>query len=118
MSCRSVVLSCNVRDRVIQMMRGSTEYHRVVGSLSCLTGAIEQWDGSAFNFLSRAAGTATSTIAARASGWRIVLMRIGGDVLVRKLNYDVPKQDLRLNFSRLPAIPRSRFIISNVRQAG
>ena len=43
----------------------------------------------------------------------------GGDVriemLAREMRYDVPPQDLSIRLSRIPARPKSRFIIENVR---
>jgi hypothetical protein len=33
------------------------------------------------------------------------------------MSYEVPRQDLRFSLSRMPAIPRSRFVIRNVRRA-
>ena len=36
-------------------------------------------------------------------------------VLTLQLSYEVPDQDLRIDESRLPALPSSRFILRNVR---
>jgi fatty-acid peroxygenase len=46
----------------------------------------------------------------------IELMKQASEVLSRSIGYDVPEQDLRIDYSRLPALPRSRFIIKNVGQ--
>ena len=35
-----------------------------------------------------------------------------------RLDYDVPDQDLTISLRRIPALPRSRFVLSTVRQAG
>jgi hypothetical protein len=32
------------------------------------------------------------------------------------MTYDVPEQDVRIDFSRVPALPHSRFVISNVKE--
>ncbi|MBX9630152.1 MAG: cytochrome P450 [Burkholderiales bacterium] len=45
----------------------------------------------------------------------IELMKQAADFLTRRMSYDVPEQDLRIEWSRLPALPHSRFVISNVR---
>ncbi len=37
-------------------------------------------------------------------------------LLTESMQYDVPEQDLRINLSRMPAIPESRFVIGNVRR--
>lgn len=41
-------------------------------------------------------------------------MKVAADMLGRQMRYDVPDQDLRIDFARLPALPRSRFVIRNV----
>jgi fatty-acid peroxygenase len=35
--------------------------------------------------------------------------------LVRQMDYNVPSQDLTVNLARIPALPRSQFVITNVR---
>lgn len=47
----------------------------------------------------------------------VALMRTAIDFLTRTIRYDVPTQDLRVDASRLPALPRSRFVITAVRSA-
>jgi fatty-acid peroxygenase len=37
-------------------------------------------------------------------------------LLATEMQYDVPEQDLRIDLSRMPAIPKSRFVIRNVRR--
>lgn len=44
----------------------------------------------------------------------IELMKVAADMLGRQMRYDVPDQDLRIDFARLPALPRSRSVIRNV----
>lgn len=48
----------------------------------------------------------------------VELMKLSVDVLVNRMRYDLPRQDLRIDFRRLPALPRDRFVISNVRAVG
>jgi len=43
------------------------------------------------------------------------IMRRVVRLLARELHYDVPRQYLRIDMSRMPAVPRSRFVMSNVR---
>jgi fatty-acid peroxygenase len=35
-------------------------------------------------------------------------------LLTTGMHYDVPPQDLRIDLSRLPAVPKSRFVIRDV----
>ncbi len=37
-------------------------------------------------------------------------------LLIGSMHYEVPEQDLRIDLSRMPAIPESRFVISAVRR--
>lgn len=46
----------------------------------------------------------------------IEIMKTALHILTTSMTYDVPKQDLRISLSRIPTLPRSRFIISNVRR--
>lgn len=47
-------------------------------------------------------------------GTTIELMKAASIFLAKEIEYDVPEQDLRADSSRLPALPRSRFLLRNV----
>jgi fatty-acid peroxygenase len=47
----------------------------------------------------------------------IELMKDAVRLLTRRIDYDLPPQDLRIEFDRLPALPRSRIVLKNVRLA-
>ena len=44
----------------------------------------------------------------------IALMKRAVRLLTTGMHYDVPEQDLRIDLSRLPAVPKSRFVIRDV----
>jgi fatty-acid peroxygenase len=44
----------------------------------------------------------------------IELMKVALHSLTRSITYDVPAQDLRVSLSRIPALPKSRFVITNI----
>jgi fatty-acid peroxygenase len=44
----------------------------------------------------------------------IALLEAATELLARRLDYAVPRQELRIDFARLPALPRSGFVISRV----
>ncbi len=44
----------------------------------------------------------------------IALMKRAVRLLTTDMRYGVPEQDLRIDLSRLPTVPKSRFVISNV----
>lgn len=45
----------------------------------------------------------------------VEIMKRAINMLANRLDYAVPRQDLSVNRSRLPAIPQSRLLITNVR---
>lgn len=73
------------------------------------------WDESPFNFIPQGGGDHNVNHRCPGEWITIDLMRQAVDILTRGFQYDVPEQDLRIDFSRLPALPRSRFVIRNVR---
>ena len=75
-----------------------------------------RWDGSPFNFIPQGGGVHSINHRCPGEWIAIELMKVASDVLAKRITYDVPEQDLRIDRSRLPALPRSRFMISNVRE--
>jgi fatty-acid peroxygenase len=73
------------------------------------------WDGSPFNFIPQGGGDHAVNHRCPGEWITIELMKVALSFLAGSLSYDVPEQDLRINLSRLPALPRSRFVISSVR---
>jgi fatty-acid peroxygenase len=74
------------------------------------------WDGNPFDFIPQGGGD--HYLGHRCAGeWiTIELMKVATGFLAGHVAYDVPGQDLRIDMSRLPALPRSGFVISNLRQ--
>ncbi len=77
-----------------------------------------EWDGNAFNLIPQGGGEHESGHRCAGEWITIALMKRAVQLLTTTMQYDVPKQDLRIDLSRMPAVPRSRFVISNVRPAG
>jgi fatty-acid peroxygenase len=73
------------------------------------------WDGSPFNFIPQGGGDHDLNHRCPGEWTAIHLMKVALRFLAGGLTYEIPEQDLTLDSSRLPALPRSRFIISNVR---
>ncbi len=72
------------------------------------------WDGSPFNFVPQGGGDHNANHRCAGEWITIQLMKQASDVLTKRIRYQVPEQDLRIDYSRLPALPQSRFIISRV----
>ncbi|MFZ5479492.1 MAG: cytochrome P450 [Myxococcota bacterium] len=71
--------------------------------------------GDPFRFLPQGAGdTATGH---RCPGDRlpVELTKMGAELLVRSMRYHVPAQDLHVDLSRIPTLPRSGFVLHGVR---
>jgi fatty-acid peroxygenase len=75
------------------------------------------WDGSAFNLIPQGGGDHHHGHRCPGEWITIELMKTAVRLLTLEMQYDVPKQDLSIDLSRMPALPESRFVISNVRRA-
>ncbi|MBW3632197.1 MAG: cytochrome P450 [Chloroflexi bacterium] len=74
------------------------------------------WDGSAFNFIPQGGGDFATGHRCPGEWAAIELMKGAVRQLTTAMEYEVPLQDLSIDLSRMPAIPKSRFVIGNVRQ--
>jgi fatty-acid peroxygenase len=77
-----------------------------------------RWDGSPFDLVPQGGGGFHDDHRCAGEWITIELMKRAVRTLTREMRYDVPPQDLRIDLSRMPAIPRSRFVIANVRRGG
>jgi fatty-acid peroxygenase len=75
------------------------------------------WNESSFNFIPQGGGDYDTGHRCAGEGITIELMKTIVRLLTTAMRYDVPEQDLRIDLSRLPTIPRSRLLISNIRRA-
>ena len=74
-----------------------------------------RWDGSPFNFIPQGGGDFHTGHRCPGEWITIELLKRAVRLLVTAMSYDVPPQDLRIDLSRMPAIPNSGFAIANVR---
>ena len=76
----------------------------------------DHWDGSAFNFIPQGGGDYDTNHRCPGEWITIELMKQAVSLLTTAVQYEeVPEQDLRLNLSRMPAIPKDHFTIYHVR---
>ena len=77
----------------------------------------ERSDGGLFGFVPQGGGE--HAVHHRCPGeWITVeLMKVATRFLTEAIAFEVPGQDLRINWARLPALPHSRFVMTNVRLA-
>jgi fatty-acid peroxygenase len=76
------------------------------------------WDGSPFSFVPQGGGDHYENHRCAGEWVTIALMESAAAFLARRLRYDVPEQDLQIDYTRLPALPKSRFVIGNVSLPG
>lgn len=72
------------------------------------------WHGSPYSFIPQGPGDHYANHRCPGEWITIALMQHATMFLATTLRYDVPEQDLRIDRSKLPALPRSRFVMSNV----
>ena len=75
-----------------------------------------QWNGSPFNLVPQGGGDFDHGHRCAGEWITIALMKTAVRLLTTGMRYDVPEQDLRIDLSRMPAQPESRFMIRNVRR--
>ncbi len=75
-----------------------------------------RWDGSAFAFIPQGGGDYYTDHRCAGEWITIELVKRAVRLLTESMSYEVPEQDLRIELSRMPAIPKSRFVISDVRR--
>ncbi|MFC3294079.1 cytochrome P450 [Modicisalibacter luteus] len=75
----------------------------------------EQESINAYNFLPQGGGDHAVNHRCPGEWFTIALMKEAVRQLTRHMTYSVPPQDLSVDWSRLPIIPESRFIIESVR---
>lgn len=75
-----------------------------------------EWDGSAFNFVPQGGGDHHTGHRCPGEWIAVALMKQAVEFFTRRLRYDVADQNLEIDWSRLPALPESRFVIRNVRE--
>jgi len=73
------------------------------------------WDGSAFNFIPQGGGDYDTNHRCPGEWITIELMKQVVCLMTTAMQYEVLEQDLRINLSRMPAMPKSRLTICNVR---
>jgi fatty-acid peroxygenase len=75
------------------------------------------WSESPFNFIPQGGGEFTTGHRCPGEPATIALMRTAVKMLTSEMRYIVPEQDLTIDLRRIPALPRSRFVISRVSAA-
>lgn len=71
-----------------------------------------------FDFVPQGGGHVRSGHRCPGEGIVVALMEVAASCFAKELDYVLPQQDLRINFARMPALPRSGLVMANVRGQG
>ncbi|OZU89299.1 cytochrome P450 [Virgibacillus indicus] len=73
------------------------------------------WEGSPFDFIPQGGGDYLKGHRCAGEWITIEAMKTSLSFLVKQIDYEVPDQDLSYSMVRMPTIPKSRFVIRNIR---
>jgi fatty-acid peroxygenase len=79
-------------------------------------GRYERGRVGSFNLVPQGGGDAATQHRCPGEGVTLELMKVALQFLVMDMAYDVPTQDLSIDWRRLPALPRSRLVLHRVRR--
>jgi fatty-acid peroxygenase len=75
------------------------------------------WDESPFNFIPHGGGDHYENHRCPGEAIAIRLLEVTAALLTSRITYDTPKQNLEIDFRRVPALPHSKLVVRNVRVA-
>ncbi len=73
------------------------------------------WRGDPFGFVPQGGGEAEIHHRCPGEGIAMELTKTAVRILLQHITYEVPEQDLKIDYTRLPALPRSHFILTEIR---
>jgi fatty-acid peroxygenase len=74
------------------------------------------WEGSLFDFIPQGGGETAKTHRCPGEGITVEIMKASLDFLVNKVEFEVPEQNLSYSMSRIPTLPESGFIMTNLKR--
>lgn len=69
-----------------------------------------------FDFIPQGGGDPSKGHRCPGEGVTIELMKLGLDVLIHQIEFKIPEQDLSYSLIKIPSLPKSGFIMSNIRR--
>ncbi|CAM4207262.1 Fatty-acid peroxygenase [Lacicoccus alkaliphilus] len=76
------------------------------------------WKESPFSFVPQGGGDFHAGHRCAGEWLTVMVMRSTFEYLTKSITYEVPKQNLEYDMTRIPAFPKSKFIITNVKKEG
>ena len=69
-----------------------------------------------FDFIPQGGGDSSKGHRCPGEGITIALMKLGLDILINQIEFKIPEQDLSYSLIKIPSLPKSEFIMSNIRR--
>lgn len=76
----------------------------------------KDWNGSPFSFIPQGGGDHYTGHRCAGEWMTVMVMQAFFKYFTENISYTVPEQDLSYDMTRLPTMPKSRFVISNVKK--
>ncbi|GMA63065.1 cytochrome P450 [Alicyclobacillus fastidiosus] len=76
----------------------------------------KEWKGSLFDFIPQGGGDPAKGHRCPGEGITVEVMKASVDFLVNRIEFKVPDQDLSYSLAKMPTLPESRFVMSNIRR--
>jgi fatty-acid peroxygenase len=76
----------------------------------------KEWKGSLFDFIPQGGGDPSKGHRCPGEGITVQIMKASLDFLVNKIEFEVPDQDLSYSLARMPTLPESGFVLSNIQK--
>ncbi|WP_226038546.1 cytochrome P450 [Aquibacillus saliphilus] len=75
----------------------------------------KEWQGSLFDFIPQGGGDPAKGHRCPGEGITVEVMKKSLDFLVNKIDFEIPNQDLNYSLDEMPTLPKSGFIMSNIK---
>jgi fatty-acid peroxygenase len=76
----------------------------------------ENWQGGLYDFIPHGGGDPAKGHRCPGEGVTVELMKVVLRTLATKMDYNVPNQDLHYDLNEMPTLPKSGFIMSNIKK--
>jgi fatty-acid peroxygenase len=76
----------------------------------------KEWTGSLFDFIPQGGGDPAKGHRCPGEGITVEVMKTSLDFLVNKIEFEIPEQDLSYSLAKMPTLPESGFVMSNIRR--
>lgn len=74
----------------------------------------KEWDGNPFDFIPQGGGDYHKNHRCPGEWLTVDVMQASLEMLVNYIDYEVPEQDLRYSMTKMPSVPKSGFVMTNI----